>query len=93
MILCPIFAARETNTYGISSQDIAKRISQAETASDLADAAARLGRLVQPGDLVFLMGAGNVNQIAELLEDVTLANKIVACSNVEDTIDVFNITE
>lgn len=69
VILCPIFAARETNTYGISSQDIAKRIPQAETASDLADAAARLGRLVQPGDLVFLMGAGNVNQIAELLED------------------------
>ena len=34
-----------------------------------------------------------VEDLREDLDDVTLANKIVACSNVEDTIDVFNITE
>ena len=34
-----------------------------------------------------------VEDLREDLDDVTLENKIVACSNVEDTIDVFNITE
>lgn len=34
-----------------------------------------------------------VEDLREDLDDVTLANKIVTCSNVEDTIDVFNITE
>ena len=34
-----------------------------------------------------------VEDLREDLDDVTLENKIVACSNVEETIDVFNITE
>jgi hypothetical protein len=34
-----------------------------------------------------------VEDLREDLDDVTLENKIVACSNVEDTIGVFNITE
>ena len=34
-----------------------------------------------------------VEDLREDLDDVTLENKIVACSNVEDTISVFNITE
>ena len=34
-----------------------------------------------------------VEDLREDLDDVTLENKIVACSNVEDTIAVFNITE
>ena len=34
-----------------------------------------------------------VEDLREDLDDVTLENKIVACSNVEETINVFNITE
>ncbi|MBR0409069.1 MAG: hypothetical protein IJI53_13635 [Clostridia bacterium] len=34
-----------------------------------------------------------VEDLREDLDDVTLENKIVACSNVEESIDVFNITE
>ena len=34
-----------------------------------------------------------VEDLREDLDDVSLENKIVACSNVEATIDVFNITE
>ena len=34
-----------------------------------------------------------VEDLREDLDDVTLENKIVACSNVEETIGVFNITE
>lgn len=69
VILCPIFAAREINTYGISSEDLAKRIPQAEAASDFDDVVSRLETLVQPGDLVLLMGAGDVNQLAGLLKE------------------------
>jgi UDP-N-acetylmuramate--alanine ligase len=66
-ILCPIYAARETNTYGISSQDLADRIPGAVAADDLRHAAQILGELVQPGDLIFTMGAGDVNKIVHLL--------------------------
>lgn len=68
VILCPIYAAREVNTYGISSQDLADRISGAEAVNDLRHAAQRLGELVQPGDLIFTMGAGDVNKIVHYLD-------------------------
>ena len=68
IILCPIFAARETNTYGVSSQDLADRIPGAVVANDLRHAAQLLEELVQPGDLIFTMGAGDVNRIAQYLK-------------------------
>ncbi len=69
VLLCPIFAAREANVFGISSQDLACRIPGAEAADDFAQVAARLSQLVQPGDLIFTMGAGDVNKIGRMLED------------------------
>ena len=68
IILCPIFAARETNTYGVSSQDLADRIPGAVVANDLRHAAQLLEELVQPGDLIFTMGAGDVNRITQYLK-------------------------
>ena len=68
IILCPIYAARETNTYGVSSQDLADRIPGAVVANDLRHAAQLLEELVQPGDLIFTMGAGDVNRIAQYLK-------------------------
>ncbi len=68
IILCPIFAARETNTYGVSSQDLADRIPGAVVANDLRHAAQLLDDLVQPGDLIFTMGAGDVNRIVQYLK-------------------------
>ena len=67
-VICPIYAAREVNTYGISSQDLADKIPGAETVNDLRHAAKRLGELVQPGDLIFTMGAGDVFRITQYLE-------------------------
>ena len=67
VILCPIFAAREVNTYGVSSEDLAKRISGAEVAADLRQAAQMLGEQVQPGDLIFTMGAGDVCKLVQYL--------------------------
>lgn len=68
IILCPIYAARETNTYGVSSQDLADRIPGAVVANDLRHAAQLLEELVQPGDLIFTMGAGDVNRITQYLK-------------------------
>ena len=67
VILCPIFAAREVNTYGVSSEDLAKRIPVAEVAADLRQAAQMLGEQVQPGDLIFTMGAGDVCKLVQYL--------------------------
>ncbi len=67
VILCPIYAAREVNTYGISSQDLADRIPGAQVANDLRHAALLLSDTVQPGDLIFTMGAGDVFKVAHLL--------------------------
>ena len=53
---------------GISSQDLADKIPGAETVNDLRHAAKRLGELVQPGDLIFTMGAGDVFRITQYLE-------------------------
>lgn len=69
VIVCPIFAARETDTLGVSARSLAEKIPGAQTADDLRDAANRLAGLVQPGDLIFTMGAGDVFRLAHLLED------------------------
>lgn len=68
-VLCPIYAARETDTLGVSAAQLAALIPGAEAADSLEDAAARLERIVQPGDLIFTMGAGDVVKIAELLKE------------------------
>ncbi len=67
VILCPIYAAREVNTYGVSSEDLAKRIPGAEVAGDLRHAAQLLSEQVQPGDLIFTMGAGDVCKLVQYL--------------------------
>ena len=68
VVLCPIFAAREVNTYGVSSQDLADRIPGSVVANDLRHAAQLLEGIVQPGDLIFTMGAGDVNRISQYLK-------------------------
>ena len=67
VILCPIFAAREVNTSGVSSEDLAKRIPGAQVADDLRHAAHLLSQQVQPGDLIFTMGAGDVCKLVQYL--------------------------
>ena len=71
-VLCPIYAARETDTLGVSSAQLAALIPGAEAADSLEDAAKRLERLVQPGDLVFTMGAGDVVKITGMLAESSM---------------------
>jgi UDP-N-acetylmuramate--alanine ligase len=66
IILTEIFSATEANTYNIHSADIAKETG-CTFISSFEDIAAYLKSNCQPGDMVLLTGAGNVNKITELL--------------------------
>ena len=67
VLLAEIFAARETDTLGISSQDLADRIPGAEYCPTLEGVTDRLAQLAQPGDLLLTVGAGDIHLAGEHL--------------------------
>ncbi|MBS5549730.1 MAG: UDP-N-acetylmuramate--L-alanine ligase [Oscillospiraceae bacterium] len=67
VLLAEIFAARETDTLGISSKDLAGRIPGAEYCPTLEDVTDRLAQLAQPGDLLLTVGAGDIHVAGERL--------------------------
>ena len=67
VLLAEIFAARETDTLGISSKDLAERIPGAEYCPTLEDVTERLSQLAQPGDLLLTVGAGDIHLAGEHL--------------------------
>ena len=66
-ILTDIYAAREKNTIGISSGDLAAKIPNAIYCPSLPEAAAKLREIVQTGDLVITVGAGDIYTVGEAL--------------------------
>ena len=66
-ILAPIYAAREQNTVGITSHDLADKIPCAECYDTFEEITARLRELAGPGDLVLTIGAGDVYRVGEAL--------------------------
>jgi len=66
-LLAEIYAAREQNTIGISSKDLAEKIPGAVYCPTLADVTARLKALAQPGDLILTVGAGDIYTAGEAL--------------------------
>ncbi len=67
VLLAEIFAAREQNTIGISSADLAERIPGANFYSCFEDLENALRSLAQPGDIILTVGAGDVYRIGERL--------------------------
>ena len=67
VLLAEIYAAREKNTIGISSADLAERIPNACFCPTFEDAEALLRREASPGDLILTIGAGDVYRIGEAL--------------------------
>ncbi len=66
--LLEIFPSRETDTLGVSSQDVLDRIKEpSKLAQPLsgAEAAARLTDILRPGDVLLTLGAGDVWKIGE----------------------------
>ncbi len=64
-----IYAAREQNVFGISSQDLAEHIgSAAEYCGSFSCVAESLKRDAKEGDLVIVMGAGDIYKVYDLLD-------------------------
>ena len=67
VVLSEIFAAREKNTIGISSRDLAGEIPGAIYCPTLAGAEETLRELARPGDLILTVGAGDIYTVGEAL--------------------------
>lgn len=67
LLLAEIFAARETNTIGISSSMLADRIPGANFYPSFEGLENALRSLAQPGDLIVTVGAGDVYRVGEKL--------------------------
>ena len=66
-VLAEIYAAREQNTLGISSRDLARQIPGSIYCADLEEITDQLRTLAQPGDLILTVGAGDIFRAGEAL--------------------------
>ncbi len=71
VVLAEIYAARERNSIGISSADLAERIPGAVFCETLPDVTAYLRENVREGDVVLTMGAGDIFRAGEALLEET----------------------
>ena len=67
LLLAEIYAARERNTIGISSSDLAKQIPDAIYCETLPKVTEVLSKVIRPGDMVITMGAGDIFRAGEAL--------------------------
>ena len=67
LVLAEIYAARERNTVGISSQHLAERIEGSIYCETLQEVTQVLKNTVRPGDIVLTMGAGDIFRAGEAL--------------------------
>ena len=67
LLAAEIYAAREHNTIGISSQDLVNQIPDAIYCETLPKVTEVLRRIIRPGDMVITMGAGDIFRAGEAL--------------------------
>ena len=67
VVLAEIYAARERNTSGISSKDLAAEIPNAIYCETLPDVTEQLKNLAQPGDVILTVGAGDIFRAGEAM--------------------------
>lgn len=66
-ILAEIYAAREQNTIGISSSDIADQIENSMVFDDFDEIVKTLRWTAAPGDIILTVGAGDIYKVGERL--------------------------
>ena len=67
VVLTDIYAAREKNTIGVSSKELADQIPGSLYCPSLGEAADCLRELAQTGDLIITVGAGDIYTVGEAL--------------------------
>lgn len=67
VVLAEIYAARERNTVGISSQDLQREIPDALYCATLPQVTQCLREIAQPGDVILTVGAGDIYHASEAL--------------------------
>ena len=66
-VLTDIYAARESNTIGISSKDLADQIPGSVYCPGLPQLTGYLASIAQPGDIILTVGAGDIYKAGEKL--------------------------
>ena len=66
-VLAEIYAARESNTIGISSEDLSREIRGSVFFETLPEVADYLRSIAQPGDIIITVGAGDIYKAGEAL--------------------------
>lgn len=67
VILAEIYAARERNTVGISSKDLAAQIPDSVYCETLSQVTQYLREIARPGDIILTVGAGDIYYAGEAL--------------------------
>lgn len=67
VVLAEIYAARERNTIGISSKDLAEQIPGSVFFETLPEVTDYLAQIAQPGDVILTVGAGDIYKAGEAL--------------------------
>ena len=68
VFILPIFPARETDTLGVTNETLARAVGQkARALPDFEAAAREMIKIARPGDVMVVMGAGDVNKIFDYL--------------------------
>ncbi len=67
VFLTPIVASRETNTYGVSSENIAENLPDAQVVGDYNELAQKMIDSASEGDLLITIGAGDIYKVAHII--------------------------
>ena len=67
VVLAEIYAARERNTVGVSSKDLAEQIPGSVYCKTLPEVTSYLRCIAKPGDIILTMGAGDIFRAGEAL--------------------------
>ncbi|MBQ7820845.1 MAG: UDP-N-acetylmuramate--L-alanine ligase, partial [Clostridia bacterium] len=68
-IFADIYAAREVNISGVSSKDLAEKVKDSIYLESFEKIAEYLKEQVKNGDIIIIMGAGDINKVCALLEE------------------------
>ena len=68
VIMTPIMGSREKNTFGIKSEDIANKLSDAVVVDGFENIADTILKTAKEGDLVITMGGGDIYKAAHIIQ-------------------------